>query len=127
MSWLESIRDVVETRSRHGDPVLFVPFLVTLYPLWSRRVPVYDLFCVHRAAAGAEDVMIASIERERVHLAVVWNVALDGLEERRFTAPTHWSGIPPDPFRAVRPGPTARRPALFRQDGLIHVDSFSII
>jgi hypothetical protein len=91
-SWLESIREVVETRSRDGDPVLFVPLLVTLYPLWSRRVPVYDMFCVHRPAAGAEDAMIASIEGERVRLAVVWNVALDGLEERRFsrTHPLVW-------------------------------------
>ena len=95
VSWLESIREVVETRSRHGDPVLFVPLLVTLYPLWSRRVPVYDLFCVHGAAAGAEDAMIASIERERVRLAVVWNVALDGLEERRFsrTHPLVWEDL----------------------------------
>ncbi len=93
VSWLESIREVVETRSRDGDPVLFVPLLVTFYPLWSRRVPVYDLFCVHRAAAGAEDAMIASIEGERVRLAVVWNVALDGLEERRFsrTHPLVWA------------------------------------
>jgi len=89
---LESIREAVDARSREGDPVLFVPLLVTLYPLWSRRVPIYDMFCVHAAAPGAEDGMIDSLERENVRVAVVWNVALDGLEERRFsrTHPQVW-------------------------------------
>jgi len=104
---LESIREAVEAHTREGDPVLFVPLLVTLYPLWSRRIPIYDMFCVHAAAPGAEDAMIDSLEREHVRLAVVWNAALDGLEERRFsrTHPQVWRYLECEfePIRLISP------------------------
>ena len=113
---LESIREAVDARSRDGDPVLFVPLLVTLYPLWSRRVPIYDMFCVHAATPGAEDAMIDSLERENVRVAVVWNVALDGLEERRFsrTHPQVWR-YPRERVRAVPPYKATRGLPLLRE------------
>ena len=82
---LDTMRQVVDSHTAPGEPALFVPVLVTLYPLFARRPAAYDVFCVYPANRAAQEEMIASITQQGVRLALVWNGALDGQDDRRFS------------------------------------------
>ena len=92
---LDAMRQVVDSHTAPGEPALFVPVLVTLYPLFGRRPAAYDLFCVYPAERTAQEEIIASTTRQRVRLAIVWNGALDWHEARRFseTHPLVWNHL----------------------------------
>jgi|GEM_PF-1012835 len=81
-----------EKHSRAGEPVLMLPLLVTLYPLFDRAPAIYDTFCVYPADEGEEAGMIRELERAEAPLAVIINVALDGRDDLKFchTHPRLW-------------------------------------
>ena len=92
---LNAMRQVVDAHTAQREPALFVPVLVTLYPLFVRRPAAYDLFCVHAASRAAQEEMIASVKQQDVRLALVWNGPLDGRDDRRFssTHPLVWNHL----------------------------------
>lgn len=84
--------DLVETYSKRGDLVLFVPNLVTLYPLFARKSANYDIYCVHPASDEEQSSMIGQLIAAGPHLALVANRAIDTRDELRFsnTHPDVW-------------------------------------
>jgi hypothetical protein len=92
---LDAVRSAVERHLDPGDPLLAVPTLATLLPMLDRRSAVYDIFCVFPASAIEQRLMLRSIEEQRVALAVVNDLALDGRDDLRFarTHPAVWSHL----------------------------------
>lgn len=90
--YLTKLRDLVEMHSKSGDPVLFVPKLVTLYTLLERRPAVYDIFCVYPATEEEQTLMINQLVTEGARLALIANHDVDSRDELRFsnTHPKVW-------------------------------------
>jgi hypothetical protein len=107
---LDAMRTAVERHLAPGDPLLAVPTVATLLPMLNRRSAVHDFFCVYPASESEQRLMLREIEEQRVALAVVRDLALDGRDDLRFerTHPAVWShirsefeslelpGLPPD-------------------------------
>lgn len=91
--YLSELRDMVKTYSKHGDPVLLLPNLVTLYPLFARRPAVYDIFCVYPATDEEQTAMINQVIKEGPRFALISNRAIDSRNELRFsnTHPKVWA------------------------------------
>jgi hypothetical protein len=92
---LDAIGEAVNAHTLPGEPAFFAPVLVTFYPLFARRPAAYDIFCVYPAKPKAQEQMIASMTRERLRLALVFNMEVDGRPERRFsnTHPLVWNHL----------------------------------
>jgi hypothetical protein len=92
---LDAMRQVVNLHTAPGEPALFVPTLVTLYPLFARRPAAYDVFCVYPADRAAQEEMIASITQDGLRLALVWDGPTDWQDDRRFrnTHPLVWNQL----------------------------------
>ena len=90
--YLARLRDLVDAHSKPGDPVLFAPKLVTLYPLLARRPAVYDTFCVYPASEAEQTLMINQLVTEGARLALIANHPVDSRDELRFsnTHPRVW-------------------------------------
>lgn len=90
--YLAKLRDLVDAHSQPGDPVLFAPKLVTLYPLLARRPAVYDIFCVYPATEEEQTLMINQLVTEGTRLALIANHPVDSRDELRFsnTHPRVW-------------------------------------
>ncbi len=116
---LSRIRALVDRHTRPGEPVVFVPTLVTLYPLLKRQSAVYDTFCVYPATAEEERAMIRQIEESGARFALVHNHPQDEREALRFsnTHPQVWQflhrefvpvamngELPADHYAFVKPG-----------------------
>jgi hypothetical protein len=100
---LDAMRQVVDLHTAPGQPALFVPVLVTLYPLFARRPAAYDVFCVYPANRAAQEEMIASITQQGLRLALVWDGPTDWQDDRRFrnTHPLVWNQLQAQ-FQPVR-------------------------
>ena len=85
VQYLSELRDMVNAYSNPGDPVLFLPKLVTLYPLLARRPAVYDIFCVYPATEEEQATMINQLIAEGPHFALIANHAIDSRDELRFS------------------------------------------
>lgn len=93
VEYLAELRDLVNAYSKAGDPVLFLPNLVTLYPLLARRPAVYDVYCVYPATDEEQTSMINQLLAESPRLALIANQTIDSRAERRFsnTHPKVWA------------------------------------
>jgi len=90
---LDEARRVVDNHSQPGDPVMFAPLIVTLYPLLDRRPAVYDTFCVYPASKDEQNAMIDELSTARTRLALILDIDLDGRGDLRFsrTHPMVWT------------------------------------
>ena len=90
-----------------GGSLLALPILTLLYPILGKIAPVYDIFCVYPAPDLAQERMLASIAANDVRLAAIWNGALDGREDLRFSAthPRVWEHLHEAMESVVIPGP----------------------
>ena len=90
--YLSALHGLVEKYSGAHQPVLLLPKLVTLYPLFSREPAVYDVFCVYPASEAAQGEMIAQLQTSRPSLAIIDNSPVDSCEALRFsnTHPRVW-------------------------------------
>jgi hypothetical protein len=92
---LDDLESLVQRHLGPAEPLFAVPTLATLFPMVGRRSAVYDTFCVYPASEADQQMMLRSIEEQRVRLALVHDFPLDGREELRFsrTHPAVWSHL----------------------------------
>jgi hypothetical protein len=90
---IHEVKDLVTRYTSPGEPVLIVPMDTGLYPLLGRSTPAYEAFTVFPGTASTQQRIIDEMNTAQVTLAIVNNMALDGLESRRFSAnhPLIWA------------------------------------
>ena len=93
--YLSALHGLVEKYSNANEPVLLLPKLVTLYPLFAREPAVYDVFCVYAAGEEAQTEMIDQLQASQARLAIIDNAPIDSREELRFgnTHPRVWDHL----------------------------------
>ena len=89
---IEAIRTIIEPTLGHEDTIFFAPSLTTMYPIFGRPSPVWDVCPIWPATTKRAARMLAELQSSQPLWAVINNTALDGKEPFRFrnTHPVVW-------------------------------------
>ena len=103
---LDTLRPVVRAHLSPDEPLLAVPTLAHLLPIFGRRSAAYDTYCVYPASEREQQRMLRSIEDEGVRLALVSDHPVDGRDDLRFsrTHPLVWTYLSAEFERLELPG-----------------------
>lgn len=90
---LDRLSPLVRAHLSPGEPLLAVPQLAHLFPIFGLRSAVYDTYCIYPASERDQRRMLCSIENEEVRFALVSDHPVDGREDLRFsrTHPLVWT------------------------------------
>jgi len=100
----EILNRVVLPHMKPGETLMAAPFMPGLYPALGRKSPLWETYFFWPAFEDYQLEMIDTMKRQQVNWAIVSDVALDGMDERRFSAthPLVWRYIQ-DNFKPLNP------------------------
>lgn len=81
---IDLLRQLTSEYASDGRPVLLYPFWPGSYALLKRKSPVWEIFALSRRSEKHELAEIERIKKAAPGFVLVWDMALDGVESRRF-------------------------------------------
>jgi hypothetical protein len=79
------LRDLTEKYAPAGRPVLVLPFWPGAYPLLDRHAPLWEIYALSPRSEEFQRAEIERIKKADPGFALVFNMAMDGREELRFS------------------------------------------
>ncbi|MBM0140488.1 hypothetical protein LCG56_22310 [Pseudomonas cannabina pv. alisalensis] len=84
------LRDLTDRYAPAGRAVLVLPFWPGAYPLLNRHAPLWEIYALSPRNENFQRAEIERIKKADPGFALVFNMAMDGREELRFSNSHHW-------------------------------------
>jgi hypothetical protein len=91
-NYIKEVSELVNKYSHDNSFVVFLPTILTFYPLLKRQPAIYDIFCVYPAREKQQDIMIEEIKSKNTEFILINNNPVDGRNDLKFsnTHPKVW-------------------------------------
>ena len=86
-AFLDEVKQVLDQHVPPDEPILFAPLLTTLYPVFGKTSPVWEIYFFRPASEALENKLISQMEEGRVKWAMITeNNPADNRPEVQFAA-----------------------------------------
>ena len=83
--YISGLEECLKADMIPGINIFIAPYDAGLYPVWRTTSPIWDAFPIHKASKAEEEMEIEQLKAHQVQWALISDMPLDGIQERRFS------------------------------------------